>query len=190
MANLQIKGIDNDIYDHLKALAATEHRSVSQQVLFLVRAYLAGTNHSNSIKTPAEVLLELSGSWEGSRGPEEIKENVMVIKKLKDVPFANLQGYENVKKKIVIGPDDGSKEIVLRYFSLKPGGKSPHHSHDFPHLVKIEAGNGIMTDAMGNDHPLQPGDYVYVNDNETHQFRNAGSGPFDFICIVPQRGEV
>lgn len=76
MANLQIKGMDDGVYAHLKALAASENRSVSQQVLFLVRAYLARTNHMGQIKTPAEVLLELSGSWEDPRGPQEIVEDL------------------------------------------------------------------------------------------------------------------
>ena len=113
----------------------------------------------------------------------------MNIKKLSDVPVTELQGYDNVKKQIVIGPDDGSQEIVLRYFSIGPGGTSPHHGHDFPHLVRIESGNGMVTDETGNEHQLQSGDYVYIEDNETHQFRNTGSGSFDFICIVPRRGE-
>jgi len=113
----------------------------------------------------------------------------MIIKKLRDVPFTSVPGYDQVKKQIVIGPDDGSQEIVMRYFSLEPGGTSPHHSHDFPHLVKIETGYGIAIDTTGNEHQVQTGDYVYINDNETHQFRNTGSKPFHFICIVPQRGE-
>ena len=113
----------------------------------------------------------------------------MVVKKLTDVPFADLKGYDHVKKQIVLGPDDGSREIVLRYFSIEPGGTSPHHSHDFPHLVKIEAGNGIAIDQTGNEHKVNEGDYVYINDNETHQFKNIGSKLFAFICIVPQRGE-
>jgi len=113
----------------------------------------------------------------------------MIIKKLTDVPFTSVPGYDQVKKQIVIGPDDGSQEIVMRYFSIEPGGMTPHHSHDFPHLVKIEAGNGIAIDTTGNEHKLQTGDYVYINSNETHQFRNTGSEPFNFICIVPQRGE-
>jgi quercetin dioxygenase-like cupin family protein len=113
----------------------------------------------------------------------------MVIKKLSDVPSTILQGYDHVKKQIVIGPDDGSQEIVLRYFSIDPDGKSPHHTHDFPHLVKIETGKGILKDSSGNEHPLQPGDYVYIDNNEDHQLINKGSETFDFICIVPRRGE-
>lgn len=113
----------------------------------------------------------------------------MIIKKLSDVPFAELKGFDNVTKRIVIGPDDGSDETVLRYFSLGPGGKSPYHRHDFPHLVRVEAGDGVLTDAEGNEHHLQAGDYVFVNQDETHNFKNAGEKPFDFICIVPKRGE-
>jgi mannose-6-phosphate isomerase-like protein (cupin superfamily) len=28
-----------------------------------------------------------------------------------------------------------------------------------------------------------------VRENETHRFRNTGSESFEFICIVPRRGE-
>lgn len=113
----------------------------------------------------------------------------MIIKQLDNVPFADLSGYENVRKQVVLGPDDGSDEIVLRYFRLAPGGSSPHHAHDWPHLVKIEAGAGVAIDAEGNENPVHPGDFVYVPDNEIHQFRNTGPSSFEFICIVPRRGE-
>jgi len=72
MANLQIKGIDDQLYADLKGMAASENRSVSQQVLFLVKAYLVRKNHLQTIKTPAEVLLELSGSWQDAREPGDI----------------------------------------------------------------------------------------------------------------------
>jgi quercetin dioxygenase-like cupin family protein len=113
----------------------------------------------------------------------------MIIKELSEVPFIRISGYENVKKQIVIGPDDGSNEIVIRYFRLEPGATSPRHTHDFPHLVQIEQGTGVVVDADGNEHPLIKGDYVYVNDNELHAFKNVGSESFEFVCTVPARGE-
>ncbi|MFP3928143.1 MAG: cupin domain-containing protein [Desulfobacteraceae bacterium] len=113
----------------------------------------------------------------------------MIIKKLEQVPFADSSGFQGVTKRIVIGPEDGSDEVVLRYFSVEPGGKSPYHSHDFPHLVKVESGQGVLTDQSGREHPLKRGDYVFVGPNETHSFSNAGEEQFDFICIVPRRGE-
>lgn len=72
MANLQIKSIDDDLYAQLKALAASENRSVSQQVLFLLKGYLAKRQQLQNTKTPAQVLLELSGSWDDAKTPEQI----------------------------------------------------------------------------------------------------------------------
>ena len=113
----------------------------------------------------------------------------MVIKKLTGVPFADMRGYKKVTKQVVIGPDDGSAEMIMRYFSVAPGGMTPHHQHDFPHVVQVQRGAGSATDESGVEHPLAAGDYVYVNSGEIHHFTNTGDEPFDFICIVPARGE-
>jgi len=72
MANLQIKGIDDDIYAELKKLAAAENRSVSQQTLFLIKDYLAKKQPLRTLKTPVQTLLEMAGSWEGKESAEEI----------------------------------------------------------------------------------------------------------------------
>ena len=72
MANLQIKGIDVRLYAQLKQLAADENRSVSQQVLFLIRNYLARNRQNREPQTAAQTLLTLTGSWEDSRTAEQI----------------------------------------------------------------------------------------------------------------------
>jgi hypothetical protein len=77
MSNLQIKGIDESLYQQLKQLAADENRSVSQQVLFLIRNHLAQKYRHNEGITGAQTLLALSGSWEDSRPAEQI---IMQIK--------------------------------------------------------------------------------------------------------------
>lgn len=114
----------------------------------------------------------------------------MKIKKRDGVPLADTQGYTAVTKQVVLGPEDGSDEIVLRYFSVAAGGATPFHSHDFPHLVKIEAGRGVAVNADGNEQPVVADDYVYIEANEVHNFKNTGDEPFEFICIVPLRGEM
>ncbi len=40
MANLQVKGMSDDLYAQIKALAGSENRSVSQQILFMTKEYL------------------------------------------------------------------------------------------------------------------------------------------------------
>jgi hypothetical protein len=72
MANLQIKGIQDELYEEIKKLASAENRSVSQQVLFLVKEYLTKRKRFSAAKSPAQILLELSGSWEDDRNAELI----------------------------------------------------------------------------------------------------------------------
>lgn len=72
MANLQIKGIQDELYTELKRLSAAENRSVSQQILFLVKEYLSKKKDLRTLKTPAQVLLEFSGSWEDDKKADQI----------------------------------------------------------------------------------------------------------------------
>jgi len=72
MANLQIKGIEDKLYQELKSMASDENRSISQQMLFLIRKYLSKKSRIDQLKPPAQVLLELSGSWQDSRDTETI----------------------------------------------------------------------------------------------------------------------
>lgn len=76
MANLQIKGIDDDFYDLIKEIAASENRSVSQQVIFLVKQYVNRKKNIDKIKNPAQVLLDLSGSWQDDRTAKKIIEDI------------------------------------------------------------------------------------------------------------------
>lgn len=81
MANLQVKGIDDTLYEQMKRLAAVENRSVSQEVIFLVKKHLALQNTLRSTPSPAEVLLQLSGSWEDPRQAEEIVAEIRTARK-------------------------------------------------------------------------------------------------------------
>jgi hypothetical protein len=81
MANLQIKGVQDELYAEIKKLAAAENRSVSQQVLFLIKEYLARKRYLGVRKTPAQVLLDLSGSWEDDREAQQIIDDIRQARK-------------------------------------------------------------------------------------------------------------
>ena len=76
MANLQVKGLDEGFYEDLKRLAVEENRSLSQQVVVMLREYLAKRDAVRRAATPAEVLLQLAGSWEDERSAEEIVRDI------------------------------------------------------------------------------------------------------------------
>jgi predicted CopG family antitoxin len=81
MANLQIKGMDDELYKELKRIAAEENRSISQQTVFLVRDYIARKQKVRGTKTPAQVLLELTGSWKDDRDTVEIVSEIRKARK-------------------------------------------------------------------------------------------------------------
>jgi len=74
MANLQVKSIDDDLYESLGRRAAMENRSISQEVVSIIKAYLSmptGLNLKNN-----QQFLELCGSWQGEESAESMVEDI------------------------------------------------------------------------------------------------------------------
>jgi hypothetical protein len=72
MANLQIKGLNDDFYARIKELAVAENRSVSQQIVYITKDYMAKKQQIQSIRTSAQILLDFAGAWEDDRTADEI----------------------------------------------------------------------------------------------------------------------
>jgi quercetin dioxygenase-like cupin family protein len=111
----------------------------------------------------------------------------MVIHCDGDVPetMVEMEGATDVLKTVLIGPDDGSNNIVMRRFKVLPGGHTPRHQHDYEHVVRVLSGEGMTIDASGGEYKIYPGLSLYVEPNEEHQFRNPFSEPLEFLCIIP-----
>jgi quercetin dioxygenase-like cupin family protein len=116
----------------------------------------------------------------------------MKVKIEQEIPeaFAEEAGASNVTKRILIGPDDGSSKIIMRYFKVLPGGNTPYHTHDFEHVVRVEKGKGLVVDASGQEFPISQGHSVFVASGEKHQFKNPNEEPFEFICTILNPDEV
>ena len=70
MATLQVKGLDDRLYEALRARAAMDNRSVSQEVVVMIREFL-----SRPTQDPAQATrtaLELAGSWQDERTAAQI----------------------------------------------------------------------------------------------------------------------
>ncbi len=73
MANLQVKDINDKLYNSLKYLAKREHRSVSQEVIKILETYLQ--NNKVYINNTDE-FLKLAGSWDDDRSADEIMDDI------------------------------------------------------------------------------------------------------------------
>jgi quercetin dioxygenase-like cupin family protein len=73
-------------------------------------------------------------------------------------------------------------------FDVEPGGHTPRHAHDWPHINFVAGGRGVLF-LDGEEHPLEAGAYAYVPSGHEHQFRASPETPLSFVCIVPESGD-
>ncbi|MCP3688025.1 MAG: antitoxin [Gammaproteobacteria bacterium] len=89
MANLQVKSIDDDLYESLGRRAAMENRSISQEVISILKAYLSKPCNEN--QKVNQSFLELCGTWQGKESAEnmidDIRQNREVMTNHRDVNF-------------------------------------------------------------------------------------------------------
>ena len=111
---------------------------------------------------------------------------VIKYNELKRTPVL-MDGVRDATKAVPLGADLWP-DHALRVFTLKPGGFTPHHKHDWEHINYVIGGRGRLT-IDGKTHEVSEKDFAVVPSNAEHQFENPYDEMFEFICIVPERGE-
>lgn len=90
-----------------------------------------------------------------------------------------------VIRRVLVGPDEGADDFVIRYFTLPPGGNSALEHHKHQHGVVVIHGQGRVL--VGDEwHPLTPGDAVYIEPDEMHQLQASADQSLSFICVIPR----
>ena len=84
----------------------------------------------------------------------------------------------------LIGPDDAAPSFSMRLFEVAPGGHTPRHAHAHEHEVFVLEGDGVVLEG-DREHALRGGMVVFVPPQQMHQFRNTGSKPLKFLCLIP-----
>lgn len=95
-----------------------------------------------------------------------------------------MEGVKGATIREVITDRDGAPNFAMRVFEVEAGGHTPLHHHNYEHEVYILGGKGEIESSEGPK-ALKQGDAVYVPANALHQFRNTGSEPLKFICLIP-----
>ena len=110
----------------------------------------------------------------------------MKVNNLKQVPAkaVDMEGAHGCTVRWLLSQSDGTPTFAMREFEVAPGGYTPRHSHDYEHEVFVLAGDGVVFEG-DRQHKLRTGDVVFVQPNEVHQFRNTGTQPMRFLCLIP-----
>ncbi|QTA37519.1 cupin domain-containing protein [Thermosipho ferrireducens] len=90
----------------------------------------------------------------------------------------------NIEKRVLMGSNVGAQNFVMRLFTLKPGAKTPYHSHDWEHEIFVLEGT-IEAVTNQKSYKAEKGNFIFVPSNEEHQFVNAGKEPAKFLCVIP-----
>lgn len=79
MATLQVKGIDNGLYEALKCQAELDHRSISQEVITMILAFLS--QPAKNAEQATQEFLKLSGAWAGTESAAKIIHQIQASRK-------------------------------------------------------------------------------------------------------------
>ncbi len=73
MATLQVRSIEDQLYTALGRKAARDNRSISQEVIVMLKEYLSQPMQH---KSATENFLELCGTWKDEKSAEEISQDI------------------------------------------------------------------------------------------------------------------
>lgn len=82
MATLQVRSIDEKLYKALGKLAASENRSISQEVISILKKHLASPKHPRD--NTADSFLNMCGTWEDDRPADKIVEEIQKTRNEED----------------------------------------------------------------------------------------------------------
>ncbi len=110
----------------------------------------------------------------------------MKVVHCESIPLAPVEadGAVGARIRCLIGEEDGAPSFSMRQFEIAPGGYTPKHAHGHEHEVFVLEGTAAVL-IGGREHALRAGTAVFVPPNQVHQFRNTGSGPLKFLCLIP-----
>ncbi|MEW6335725.1 MAG: cupin domain-containing protein [Thermodesulfobacteriota bacterium] len=107
----------------------------------------------------------------------------MKVSHYRDIPAT--EPMPGVKKRVVIGPDDGAPNFIMRVFEVAPGQTSPDHAHPWEHEIFVLDGEGAARDGKGRERPFGTGSILFLPAGEKHCMINKGKDTLRFICVIP-----
>src|SRR5512145_3475188 len=114
-----------------------------------------------------------------------MKEMIMPIKHSNDVEAKSVAAAKDTTIQGLISAQEGPN-FALRKFSMQKGGGMPRHTNTVEHEQYVLRGEATIT--IGDEtHRVKTGDVVFIPEGAIHSYENTGEGPFEFLCIIPNK---
>lgn len=105
-----------------------------------------------------------------------------------DLQPVTMPGSSGCQVRWLLSRDDGAPNFAMRQFEVAPGGYTPRHHHPYEHEIYVVEGEGEVYEG-DTPHRIRAGDVVLVKPDDVHQFKNVGSGPLKFLCLIPNSAD-
>jgi quercetin dioxygenase-like cupin family protein len=92
--------------------------------------------------------------------------------------------HHGITRQVLVGREHGSKDFIVRYFTVPARAKTAYDQHEHQHGVVITQGKGRVL-LSGEWYEIGVGDSVFTDTNEVHQFESTSDEPLCFICVIP-----
>lgn len=110
-----------------------------------------------------------------------------VVKSTGSVPSSAVAAGRRTRMQVLVGPDDGAPNFVLRRFVMEEDGGIPVHTNEVEHEQYVLRGRARIR-IGGEDHRVGPDDSVFIPAGTPHSYE-VEEGPFEFLCVVPNRSD-
>jgi quercetin dioxygenase-like cupin family protein len=95
---------------------------------------------------------------------------------------------DRVIKHVLVGPDEGAPNFVIRYFHVPVGDNTFYDQHPHEHGIVILHGKARVQ-IKGDFYELGPLDAIFISGNDIHQLTNIGETPLGFLCVITRQAE-
>ena len=110
-------------------------------------------------------------------------ESPVYVRRAEQIPVEPVAAGSGTERQVLIGEDTGPN-FQMRRFIMQPGGGMPRHTNTVEHEQYVLSGRASI--GIGDDtYQVSAGDVVYIPAGVPHWYRAADSGPFEFLCMVP-----
>ena len=93
----------------------------------------------------------------------------------------DVEGARKVRVKYLLHKGVGAKRLQLRLFTVDVRGYTPLEKHAHEHEVFILRGRALLRGGE-QEVELKPGNAIFIQSFEEHQFKNIGDEPVEFLC--------
>lgn len=106
-----------------------------------------------------------------------------VVRPADEVEAKEVSAGRETSIQVLLGPDEGASNFVMRRFRMEAGGGIPYHANDVEHEQYVLRGRARITVA-GEPHEVGPDDTLFIPAGVPHSY-DVLEGPFEFLCVVP-----